>query len=982
MEDNFWRAQDATGGSLVGDTVSKDTQDTHSEWDAQRADVGKTQSEQTGQDTLDAQSTPPQIADALGEQSAQYSQTAQDAKRAKAAQDAQIKDAFCDDDKFSIIKATKRLMRAMMVLGLVIAINIIVVSSFYVTQISMHQYDWHIRSAAWAGVTTVNISKVKWWLSTREADDAWYHTNNLMQKMVQDFDLDYVYLCTVDAPDYKHITYIFNPVGPDTKFTPYPLGYEDDYENKQYQENTRKVFEGGETVVRFVGHDKSGPHVTANVPVIDRNGRVVAMLGVRKSMMEFIRMRRTYMLGINLMMVSLLAIFSLLAQVLFKEIVLTPVSVHTVRLRMAMDSAESANHAKSRFLATMSHEIRTPMNAIVGFSELSLRDDAPPATRERLERINRASRALLAIINDILDYSKIEAGRMDLVPADYSLDALLDDVSSIVKIRISAASVKLTIDRDPLVPHYLFGDDARIRQVLINLGGNAAKFTENGEIKISVALNKDSPLGSEGEEVVLDWSVKDTGIGIKEEDISKLFGAFSQVNAEQNRNKEGTGLGLAISRQLVHLMGGEIGVRSTYGKGSEFYFSIPQKVGHEVSKQTKTEDAQQLTCPDAQVLVVDDNEVNLLVAQGYLAPYKCVVITAADGMSAVKIARDVQFDIIFMDQMMPGMDGEQAAYAIRERESITGRHDCIIALTADVSSDAKEVFCKKGFDDYLAKPVDSKEFDRVMREYIPKEKVIMEEKVSTVPNKVASAPDAVSSSATSTTDAAIASSPVASTSIAVTSSPDATVSAVAAPAPHVDPAVLRLFLSQIPKKASVIREYYAGIITPAASEGGTETGVNAPSLKSYQIEVHALKSSAKICAFDEVSALAAAAEKAAKEQDVEYIKENTETLLQKYEALAASAKSEANGVSKEIGSKASAGDSTVDIAEKTDADKGAASEGSVDIDALFSSMRQAAKSGDIVTLEENVARLHNTAAALQAACDEMDTERAAKILQG
>lgn len=372
----------------------------------------------------------------------------------------------------------------------------------------------------------------------------------------------------------------------------------------------------------------------------------------------------------NLYLFALLGYFC----VIIRQMNLVLRAKQNIRIRESKLEAESANRAKSTFLATMSHEIRTPMNAIVGFSEIALKDKVSPQTAGYLEKINRAAHTLLAIINDILDFSKIESGKLEIVPAVYNLQTLIDDLESIVKVRISSKSVKLFVKIEENVPRWLFGDDIRIKQVLLNLAGNAAKFTEDGEIRISVKLHKNSenPQNvekkdfSEGEKILLDFSVQDTGIGIKPEDLKKLFNSFQQVDMLHNRKKEGSGLGLAISKQLVSLMDGNFNVKSEYGKGSEFSFTIPQIVAKE--KTNNIEEKIDFTAPNAKILVVDDNEVNILVAQGFLAQYKCAVETCKNGEEAVEKAKNENFDIIFMDHMMPVMDGEEATLLIRENE--------------------------------------------------------------------------------------------------------------------------------------------------------------------------------------------------------------------------------------------------------------------------------------------------------------------------
>jgi len=398
-------------------------------------------------------------------------------------------------------------------------------------------------------------------------------------------------------------------------------------------------------------------------------------------------------------------------------------------LHMMREQAEAANHAKSNFLANMSHEIRTPMNAIVGMSEILIEESHGRRIQEYAYDIKTAALNLLAIINDILDLSKVEAGKMDLVEDEYYVIEEMQDTINLVKIAAEQKGLQFKIKLSDSIPCKLYGDAGRIRQILINILNNAIKFTREGYVSLDVS-------GQYIATDVMDLKlvVEDTGIGIKEEDLSAIFESFRQLDMNRNRQSEGTGLGLAITKQLVTLMNGDIKVESKYGEGTRFEIHIKQRVADkttirdsrsvEIKKEIKEEPQKEFVAEEYRVLIVDDNAMNRKVANAMLKKYQFKLAEADSGKAAIERVKLVKYDLILMDHMMPEMDGVEATKIIREECGENGQNAIIIALTANALQGAREMYLANGFDDFLSKPFDREQLNELLERWVPAEKRI------------------------------------------------------------------------------------------------------------------------------------------------------------------------------------------------------------------------------------------------------------------
>ncbi|MBO4864216.1 MAG: response regulator [Eubacterium sp.] len=556
-------------------------------------------------------------------------------------------------------------------------------------------------------------------------------------------ELEYVYSIKEESPGKFIFTMDLDQVR--------PASYGD---SVKYTEALASAGKGIAAVDEVPYSDSWGDFYSAYSPVMDSAGNVAGIIAVDFSAEWFEDQLSTQTRSTILSYIVILILSQLLAAVL-ALLTLRPFVRMQGELFEEKVRAESANQAKSDFLANMSHEIRTPINAVLGMNEMILREgrkaeELPDKDVESVKDVirnigsyandvNNAGHNLLAIVNDILDFSKIEAGRMDIVESPYQLSSLLNDLNNMILFKAQDKKLDFNIDVDSSLPDELLGDEVRVRQILTNLLNNAVKYTEKGSVKLTLR-------GEKTDDRVLDLTaiVSDTGIGIKPEDVEKLFTKFQRLEMERNSTVEGTGLGLAITQSLLEMMGGSIDVESKYGKGSAFTVTFPQKIisdapvgdfqAHfeENLKKAGTY-KESFRAPEAHILIVDDTRINLTVVENLLKNTEIQIDTATSGAQAVEMAEKTVYDLILMDQRMPEMDGTEALHKIRENENCLSNVSPVICLTADAVIGAKEKYMSEGFSDYLTKPIDSYALEKMLIRHLPVSKV---QKIKRTENEV------------------------------------------------------------------------------------------------------------------------------------------------------------------------------------------------------------------------------------------------------
>ncbi|MBO5166084.1 MAG: response regulator [Lachnospiraceae bacterium] len=534
------------------------------------------------------------------------------------------------------------------------------------------------------------------------------------------------------------------------------------------------------------------------------------------------------------------------------------------KLRQEKEMAEQASRFKSEFLARMSHEIRTPINTVIGMNEMVLRECKDEEIRDYANNSAIASRNLLSLINDILDFSKIESGRMQIVEGEYELGNVLRNAAKMIQFRANQKNLQFDVVVDESLPYKLYGDENRIQQILLNLLSNAVKYTRTGGLVLEVKGQKIAE-----KELELEFSVTDTGIGIKEEDRKHLFQDFERLNMDENRNIEGTGLGLAISYRLAKQMKGELTVVSEYGKGSTFTLRLPQYIIKEESIANYTarydykevsakSDEGRFVAPTARILAVDDNEMNLLVVRSLLKRVQVQVTCCISGTECLHEIQNNSFDVVLLDHMMPGMDGIETLKELRKMPA--GKEIPVIALTANAIAGVREEYLAAGFDGYLSKPIDAKDLEEVLLKYLPQEKCIITDNGDKAEEQCRGEKKMHTEEKGERCLC-----------------PEMGIQ-YCGEAESVYREVLQMFCDMKEDKKGKIQESFAG-----------------EDWKNYTIYVHALKSTSLSIGGKMLSKQAADVEKAGKQGDIAYIKKMHETLMGLYDQTVEEAKQYLSG---------------------------------------------------------------------------------------
>ena len=569
--------------------------------------------------------------------------------------------------------------------------------------------------------------------------------------------------------------------------------------------------------------------------------------------------------------VILLVICILIVNALINRLLKWQESVNG-QLKAASDTALAASKAKSQFLAQMSHEIRTPINAVLGMNEMILRESKSADILDYATNIQSAGRTLLTLINSILDFSKIEDGKMEIVPVRYETIAFIDDLVNMISEKAKKKGLEFKTEIDSSLPQSLYGDDLRIRQIVTNILTNAVKYTHEGSVTLQIGgveLDEDT--------FELHVRVRDTGIGIREEDMDKLFQSFQRLDEARNHNIEGTGLGIAIVQKLLGMMGSRLDVASTYGLGSEFSFSLTQKIidrnpigdynERNLKRMDKSADNQYLTAAGAKVLAVDDNDMNLKVITGLLKRNKIVPELAESGQECIEMAKKNFYHIIFLDNMMPGLNGLETLKILR-REKILSDRTSVVMLTASAIAGMREFYLREGFDDYLSKPIDVSELEAILERHLPAElvsfEVQSEKKIFTPPAQVETAPQPEDDE------------PVGEDEF---SANERKIFAETCPDINLDTGLQYCMDS---------KEFFVEMLTTFTDMGRAEkiqAAFDSGDWKNYQILVHALKSTAMSIGATDLSERAKKLEHSAKNGNIDDIKANHADLMTIYQKV-------------------------------------------------------------------------------------------------